>query len=255
VAEQVVLGIDTAAGVSVGVAVDGVVVARRALTDSRRHVESLVPLVAEALEEAGRSLKAVTRIGVGVGPGPFTGLRVGIVAARTWAAAGGVPVRHVCSLDVVALAAAPLETEFVAALDARRHEVYWARYSPMGLRLEGPNVSKPETLPGLPVVGWCWAAAPSVADGRAREDETPHRVGWGGAVVPGVVDGRAREDETPPRVGWDVGAVPLAHPVVDAGVLAARLDELPEMGAEPLYLRRPDAAVSTKRKSVLGGRA
>jgi tRNA threonylcarbamoyl adenosine modification protein YeaZ len=207
VAEQVVLGIDTAAGVSVGVAVDGIVVARRALTDSRRHVESLVPLVAEAMVEAGRSLKDVTRIGVGVGPGPFTGLRVGIVAARTWAAAGGVPVRHVCSLDVVALAAAPLETEFVAALDARRHEVYWARYSPMGRRLEGPNVSSPDTLPGLPVVG------------------------------------------------WDVGAVPLTQPVVDAGVLAARLDELPEVGAEPLYLRRPDAAVSTKRKSVLGGRA
>jgi tRNA threonylcarbamoyl adenosine modification protein YeaZ len=206
VAEQVVLGIDTAAGVSVGVAVDGVVVARRTLADSRRHVESLVPLVAEALQEAGRSLKAVTRIGVGVGPGPFTGLRVGIVAARTWAAAGDVPLRHVCSLDVVALAAAPLETEFVATLDARRHEVYWARYSPMGLRLEGPNVSSPDTLPGLPVVGWGGAAA-------------------------------------------------LAHAVVDAGVLAARLDELPEVGAEPLYLRRPDAAVSTKRKSVLGGRA
>jgi tRNA threonylcarbamoyladenosine biosynthesis protein TsaB len=81
------------------------------------------------------------QIAVGVGPGPFTGLRVGIVTGRVLAAALGIPVVGVCTLDVLAHAAG-LPGEFLVATDARRREVYWARYSG-DVRIEGPHVDRP----------------------------------------------------------------------------------------------------------------
>ena len=232
---SLVLGLDTAAGVSVGLARDGVVLARRWLEESRRHVESLVPLVAEVLAAAGLGIRDLTAVAVGLGPGPFTGLRVGVVAAQTLADARGLPLRRVCSLDVVALSHVvardattgrdPVAAwghvvardragagEFLATLDARRHEVYWARYDAAGRRLDGPRVGPPQSLPDLPLVGY------------------------------GGVPGRDRPEAAGP-----------AGPTVDAGLLAARADDLPEAGPEPLYLRRPDAVVSTTRKSVVPG--
>jgi tRNA threonylcarbamoyl adenosine modification protein YeaZ len=190
-----VLGIDTAAGVTVVVWRDAVAVAERRLDDSRRHAEALTPLIAAALAEAGVGVAELDEIVVGMGPGPFTGLRVGIVTAETLAAVAGVPVRHVCSLDWVAAGQVPHDGEFVAAIDARRHEVYWARYAPDGTRLAGPFVSAPDQVPELPVV--CEGASPRTS---------------------------------------------------------GRVATLPEVGPEPLYLRRPDATVSTTRKPVLTDR-
>ncbi len=150
------LGIDTSTDVRVGLADETGVLASRAVTDSRAHAEQLMPLVNASLAEAGRTLHDLGLIVVGVGPGPFTGLRVGVVTAQTLGFALGVPVRGVCSLDAVAaghLVAGNPGGEFLAVSDARRREVYWARYAADGRRVEGPAVSPASELPELPVVG------------------------------------------------------------------------------------------------------
>ncbi|PZQ46567.1 MAG: tRNA (adenosine(37)-N6)-threonylcarbamoyltransferase complex dimerization subunit type 1 TsaB [Phenylobacterium zucineum] len=153
----VVLGIDTATDVRAGVARGGAVAASGAIADRRAHAEQLLPLVRRLLAEAGATPAALSGIVVGVGPGPFTGLRVGVAAAITMAEALGIPVRGVCSLDVVALDWAGRQDgpggEFAVVADARRKEVYWARYAADGTRLAGPFVTAPDAVPDLPLAG------------------------------------------------------------------------------------------------------
>ena len=216
-----VLGIDTSTDVCVGLARDGVAVVSARVDDRRAHAEHLQELIDRACSDQHIAITDIDRVVVGLGPGPFTGLRVGIVTARTIAALGGdfpatiaVPA-GVCSLDVVARQAVlgdqPPGGEFVVASDARRRELYWARYAVDGSRIGEPQVGAAETLPDLPVVGPGADLYPDVIGARA---------------VPG------------PR-----------H--LDAGVLAASIDVLPDAGIEPLYLRKPDATVPSTRKSTL----
>lgn len=154
---SLVLGIDTATDVRAGVARDGQVVAADVFADRRAHAEQLLPLVQRVLAAAGAAPKDLTGIVVGVGPGPFTGLRVGVAAAVTLAEALGIPVRGACSLDVIALdwAGHPDSpgTEFVVVADARRREVYWAHYGATGDRIDGPFVTAPGLVPELPLAG------------------------------------------------------------------------------------------------------
>jgi tRNA threonylcarbamoyl adenosine modification protein YeaZ len=206
-----VLALDTSTDVTVGLARGTEVLATDRVTDRMAHVEQLVPLVHRCLDSAGVRLADVAHVVVGLGPGPFTGLRVGIVTAQVLARVAGVDLHGVCSLDAIALGHAPSapSPDYVIATDARRREVYWARYSSDGTRLEGPDVASPDAVPRLPTVG---PAADLYAD---RLD-----------AVPG------------PRT-------------LDAGLLAAHGLDLPSAGTEPLYLRRPDAAEPSRRKSVL----
>lgn len=149
------LGIDTSHHVAVGVARDGEVVARSVVEDSRAHVEELAPSVLRACAEAGIALTDIDEIAVGMGPGPFTGLRVGVATAWTLAHTAGITPRGVCSLDVVArqFADAGAPGEFVVAADARRKELYWRSYAADGTPTGDPQVSAPESLPQLPVAG------------------------------------------------------------------------------------------------------
>ena len=120
------------------------VVATFGSEESMRHGEMLAPGIERVLAEAGATAADLTGIAVGVGPGPFTGLRVGLVTARTLALVREIPVHGVCSLDILAAEAidAGIE-EFVVATDARRKEVYLASYAG-GRRVFGPQVLKPE---------------------------------------------------------------------------------------------------------------
>ncbi len=149
---SIVVGIDTSTDVCAGVAIDGRVAASGTVADRRAHAEQLMPLVTRVLTEAGVALADVDAFVVGVGPGPFTGLRVGVVTAATLADVLGVGVRGVCSLDAVAAAWVEAPAEFVVVSDARRREVYWARYA-SGRRVEGPCVTAPDAVPALPLAG------------------------------------------------------------------------------------------------------
>jgi tRNA threonylcarbamoyl adenosine modification protein YeaZ len=153
---RVVLGIDTATDVRAGLARDGQVATSDAVEDRRAHAEQLLPLVQRVLAAGDATPKDLTGIVVGVGPGPFTGLRVGVAAAVTLAQALGISVRGVCSLDVVALEWAgrgDAPAGFVVVADARRKEVYWAGYDASGTRVEGPFVTAPDEVPDLPLAG------------------------------------------------------------------------------------------------------
>ena len=149
-----VLALDTSTVVNVGLARGAQVLAAATVADQMAHVEQLMPLVSECVDTAGIRLADIDKLIVGLGPGPFTGLRVGVVTARVLGFALGVELRGICSLDVLAAQfVAASRGEFLVATDARRREVYWARYSPDGVRLEQPRVSRPSDVPPLPVIG------------------------------------------------------------------------------------------------------
>jgi tRNA threonylcarbamoyl adenosine modification protein YeaZ len=219
------LAIDTAtSAISVALHNGERVLAESNRLDARGHGEYLAPGIAEVLAKAGRPVADVSAVVVGIGPGPFTGLRVGLVTARSFAFARDVPVYGVCSLDAMAHQAwlesvrGGLGRSCVVATDARRKEVYWARYeiSDHGVRRVGePMVAKAHTIAdevrGLPVIGR-------------------------GALL-------YAESLGPPVAPLDVSAAAMAD-------LAARMiaggEELP--APEPMYLRRPDAAPLPARK-------
>jgi tRNA threonylcarbamoyladenosine biosynthesis protein TsaB len=179
-----------------------------------QHGEQLAPLIDRALRETGLVRQDLTAVGVGVGPGPFTGLRVGLVTARTLGLALELPVYGVCTLDVLAVEAvdtAAVTTDFVVATDARRKEVYLASYDEAAGRLDGPMVARPaDVATEQPVVG---------EGARLYPEPFPHGVG------PAM-----------PSAGW------LARVVTEE---RAELYD-----PEPLYLRRPDAATPGTPKRV-----
>lgn len=124
------------------------VLAERALPSGNRHAELLTPAIREVLGEYGTTVARLDAIVVGLGPGPFTGLRVGIVTAAALGDAVDTAVYGVCSLDAVGDGARSVVT------DARRKEVHWATYGADGERLTGPGVDRPEDAPVTdPVVG------------------------------------------------------------------------------------------------------
>ncbi len=215
---SVLLSFDTATSlVSVALHDGQDVVAERASELAMKHGEQLAPLIASVLDDTGLVRQDLTAIAVGVGPGPFTGLRVGLVTARTLGHVLEIPVYGVCSLDVMAIEAVDTGTvdgDFVVATDARRKEVYLATYDDQGRRLRGPVVSRPvEAATTVPVVG---------------EGAILYPASFARAAAP-----------VRPSAGW------LAR------VVAEERAEL--LDPDPLYLRRPDAVASASRKPVLPG--
>lgn len=132
------LAIDTSAGTSVAVIDAGCVLAVADEAGTRRHAEDIGTLLRQALREAGASPAEITGVVAGMGPGPFTGLRVGIAAARAFAFGIGVPVHPVGSHDAIAFGHAE---RVLVVTDARRREVAWSLYDPDVTRLEGPELS------------------------------------------------------------------------------------------------------------------
>jgi tRNA threonylcarbamoyl adenosine modification protein YeaZ len=118
--------------------------ADRVTVDARAHAEQLTPNVLGALADAGLTVNDLSAVLVGCGPGPFTGLRVGMATAAAYGHALGIPVHGVCSLDAIGV---DTTGDALVVTDARRREVYWARYRD-GIRIEGPNVNAPADVPG-----------------------------------------------------------------------------------------------------------
>lgn len=190
------------------------VLAEEISTQPMKHGEQLAPLISSVLASAGCAISDLSAIAVGVGPGPFTGLRVGLVTARTLGHVLDVPVHGVCTLDILAaeaVASGAVVGEFLVATDARRKEVYLASYSGTGERTSGPAVLRPAEAA---------SSRPTVGEGAVLYPE---------AFPNGV--GPAR-----PSAAWlariaAAGTVPLLEP-------------------EPLYLRRPDAVASAGQKKT-----
>ncbi|HYH32116.1 MAG TPA: tRNA (adenosine(37)-N6)-threonylcarbamoyltransferase complex dimerization subunit type 1 TsaB [Pseudonocardia sp.] len=218
---MLVLAIDTAtpavtAGV-VEVTGDAVLLrAARVEHDARKHGELLMPAVQAVCADAGTALRGIDAVVVGAGPGPFTGLRVGMVTAAALGDALGVPVHGVCSLDAIAVDAAG-EASLLVVTDARRREVYWAAYDASGRRVDGPHVQAP-------------------ADVAARAAEL------GASAAAGASAGSVGLPVRPPESPSPAGLVAVAAPALRAGTAPEPL--------EPLYLRRPDAAEPGARKRV-----
>jgi len=215
----VLLAFDTATPIVTVAVHDGSDVVAEAVSEQpMRHGEQLAPLIERVLAEAVIVRQDLTAVGVGVGPGPFTGLRVGLVTARTLGFVLEIPVYGVCSLDVLAVEAVDsgaVTGEFVVATDARRKEVYLASYDDDGRRLTGPEVVRPEGVAtALPVVG---------EGARLYPDAFSHPAG-----------------PVRPSAGW------LAR------VLTDERAEITD--PDPMYLRRPDTATPRAPKSALGER-
>lgn len=220
-----VLAIDTATTALVTGAVDteSGQITQRILADARAHNERLMPTILEVMSEAGLELDDLDAIVAGMGPGPFTGLRVGMATAQALADALSIPLHGVCTHDAIAHAAlvgadAADEREAadaaLVATDARRKEIYWATYR-AGQRIVGPDVSKPGEL-----------AVQDIAQ----------------VIIPEkLADQLPEELATLPR---SEGA-----PTAEGLVAVARLDANPEPEPfVPLYLRRPDAVPPKKQQ-------
>lgn len=210
-----IIGLDTSSALTSVAAVDetGALIAEFEHDDPRRHAEVMAPLLAQLVSSIDTA--AVSAIAVGVGPGPYTGLRVAIASGLALGLAWRIPVHGLCSLDAIAAeqrAAMPGVPMTVAA-DARRSEAYWASYDAEGRRIEGPRVS--------PVA--------DVAVDLAR----PHAV-WVARRVAALL---AAGDVD--RVG--AGDLPLDAHGEDSGATAAALSGAGLLPPRPLYLRRPDA--------------
>ena len=201
------------------------ILAERRSVDARAHGELLAPAVAGILTETGTSGRDLAAIVAGVGPGPFTGLRVGLVTAAAMGQALAVPTYGVCSLDALgqhtAATATATATIALVATDARRKEVYWAVYRD-GLRLTEPAVARPDAVAELLAGAGVEAAMGDGALLYATAWEVPVR------------------DE--PRYPPAAALVALAADRIRARAASEALT--------PLYLRRPDAAEPRPPKPV-----
>lgn len=198
-----VLAVDTATpAVTAGVVRRGddgpTVLAERVTVDPRAHAERLTPNVLAAVRDAGITVDDVTAVVVGCGPGPFTGLRVGMATAAAYGHALGIPVYGVCSLDAIGVATSG---EALVVTDARRREVYWARYRD-GVRVDGPAVNAPSDVP------------------------------------PGATVAAGSPDHA---VLFDVTVIGPQYPSVEGLVRAVTDWAAEPAAPVPLYLRRPDA--------------
>ncbi len=138
------LAIDTATSRTIVAMVDdGKVLFESSHEGATDHGKAITELVVQALKVC----PVPNQVVVGMGPGPFTGLRVGITFAHTFALARNIPVIGVCSLDAIVID----KDEYTVAIDARRKEIYWARYK-SGQRISGPAVNKPDEVEGF-VIG------------------------------------------------------------------------------------------------------
>ncbi|MGB8996442.1 MAG: tRNA (adenosine(37)-N6)-threonylcarbamoyltransferase complex dimerization subunit type 1 TsaB [Pseudonocardiaceae bacterium] len=182
------------------------VLAERITVNARAHGELLMPSVCSTLASAGLAMRDLDAVVCGVGPGPFTGLRVGMVTAAALGDALSIPVYPVCSLDAIA-SRAGAGSPLMVITDARRREVYWARYDSSGARVDGPHVDRPGDLPMIGV---------SRIAGAADVLGIP-------TVLPIV----------PPRHPDPAGLVAVVAAAVQA--------QAPPGPLTPLYLRRPDA--------------
>lgn len=155
--ERIVAVESSSAWTSLAIADDGIVRGEAEHEDARGHAEAIGALFADVIAPILRDGIPVSGVVCGVGPGPYSGLRVGVAYARALALAWGVPVVGVCSLDALAAAHSTEQPEqnpsgYIVTSDARRGEVYWAHYDMVGRRVAGPLVGPISDMPSGPTL-------------------------------------------------------------------------------------------------------
>lgn len=217
---------------------DVTVLAERVTVDGRAHGELLAPQIHAVLAEGGAAPGDLAAVVAGTGPGPFTGLRAGMVTAAALGHALDIPVYGVCSLDGIGHG---LPGRLLVATDARRKEVYWATYLD-GVRVDGPAVDKPAAvLTAAVLTAAAAAAAAAVGTGTGT--------GTGTAVDAAAGDGADKYADVlglpvlPPRY-------PSARALAELAADRIRA-KAPGETLTPLYLRRPDAVAPGERKPAL----
>lgn len=208
----------------------GALLAERSVTDAFAHAERLMPLVTEALAACGQTLHDLDAVVVGLGPGPFTGLRVGIATAAALGDGLDIPAHGVPSHDGVARALAPLPGNTLVVTDARRRELYLSAYRPDGSRAVGPLVAAPAAVPDL------------LADNGFTAG---HLTGAGA----GLLDPQRAAAFDPAPL--DAATASISLGLVERAAVSLLTGAVPGTLA-PLYLRRPDATAPAAPKSVLG---
>lgn len=147
-----ILALDTSSGTSVAILSDAEVLAEINIADNMTHAESIGAAIRDCLAKASIKPVGIDRVVVGLGPGPFTGLRVGIAAAKFFAIGANAELVGICSLDAIAYEYYSLGNlgRLLVETDARRKEHFWAVYEGLShsvpIRSFGPNVSKPEVI-------------------------------------------------------------------------------------------------------------
>ncbi|MBW3659240.1 MAG: tRNA (adenosine(37)-N6)-threonylcarbamoyltransferase complex dimerization subunit type 1 TsaB [Actinobacteria bacterium] len=222
---------------SVALAERDVVVASASLGVPQRHGEFLGPALQFCLEQAGASVGDVTGVAVGVGPGLFTGLRVGIATAQTFAAARSLPVVGLSGLDVLAFRSRHVGRLVCTALDARRRELFWAFY---------------RQAPG----GMQQVAEPQVGDAGELAAEIAAQ--GGDCLVVG--DGGLRYGDELAAAGADLAGPADAWPdAADLAQLAVprflREETHEPQSLQPIYLRRADARIGWQERGRMHGGA
>jgi tRNA threonylcarbamoyladenosine biosynthesis protein TsaB len=230
VAARVILAVDTATPATVvGVASDdGTLLAQRrhdpAPGERPGHTQELLPLAHAALTEAGAAWSDVTRIGAGIGPGTFTGIRIGVATVRALAQGLDAETVPIGTLAALALNGEAADSSVLAILDARRGEAFVAAWAAGGTALLAPEAWAPERLAGVPRLhAGPWQA---LGDGAVRFRAELEAVGV--AVAP---------DESPLH---RVSAGPLCR-------LAAAAPPVPRDALVPEYVRAPDAVPRADR--------
>jgi tRNA threonylcarbamoyladenosine biosynthesis protein TsaB len=219
--------------VSVAVGRDGIALAELDLPPGRRHAEDLVPAIEEVCDRAGVALDSLAAVCVGIGPGLFTGLRVGVTTAKVLAQALRIPVVGVPTLDLVAYPLRHATRVVVPTIDARRGEVFYALYRgvPGGLqRFSDYAVGSPDELAG---------------ELAARGDEVLI-AGDGALLHEARFAGLEHVELAGPAAAWPRAAalLELAAPRVEREAFCAPWD------LEPLYLRASDAEIEWDRRGL-----
>jgi tRNA threonylcarbamoyladenosine biosynthesis protein TsaB len=213
-----VLAIDTALEVCAAAVLDteSGLLAREAIPMVRGHAEALMPLVARVMSQSGLEFAGLDRIAVTVGPGSFTGLRVGVAAARGLALAAGKPAVGLTTLAAYAAphVAADDALPLISVIDARNDQVYMQLFGPGGRTIIQPRIA-------------------TVRDAVRAASAGPARVVGTGAEL--VVAAWPAGDPPPPLV--DAARAPAIEWVAHLGAATTQTQALPK----PLYLRAPDA--------------
>ena len=231
---MLILGIEASTQVSsVAIGSENGIVASMSLARGRGHAEFLVPAIRHIADQAGVSMRSLAGVAVGIGPGLFTGMRVGVATAKSIAQALRIPIVGTPSLDLLAYGVRYSPRLICAAVDARRGEVFAAFYRqvPGGVQRLSDYVA--------------WPPERLAAEVETRSDETLY-VGNGAEVY------REQLPHTRGEFASSAHAFPSAVSLVELALPRfLREDSDPLLELEPLYVRKTDAEITWERRGVV----